>query len=133
MTTLPEDEHGLEQRAKASKTRLLETIDALERRGARLVATAHEMKNLAALVVDGVAIIGALSSLLALVRAATSSRAQHPVESRAASKSRNLIGKLTVFAMFAGVAYVARQKLAARPDKATTVPFPTSSRLRAVP
>ncbi|HEX4337547.1 MAG TPA: hypothetical protein VH062_16650 [Polyangiaceae bacterium] len=114
MTTPADEEHGLEQRALSSRARLLETIDALERRGQKLVATAHEFKNLAALAVDGVAVLGALSSLFALIRAATPTRRLPSSTTEPARSGSGIVGKLALFAVFAGVAYAARKQLGSR-------------------
>jgi hypothetical protein len=129
VTTPTDDEHGLEQRAVDSRARLLETLNALERRGAKFVATAHEFKNLAALVIDGVAVLGALSTLLALVRSATRPA---QVELRPQPRTGGTLSKLAVFALFAGAAYVARRQVGWRKSKQGSTEVP-QSRLRAVP
>ncbi len=128
MTTPSDDEHGLEQRAEASRARLLDTISALERRGAKLVATAHELKSLAALVIDGVAVIGVLTSLFSLIHAATRSAS---ASLRPEPRGTGALSKLAVFALFAGVAYAARRQVGSR-KRHNPVSFPPS-RLRAVP
>jgi hypothetical protein len=130
--TTTDDERGLERRAVASRARLLQTIDALERRGARLVETAREFKNVAALVIDGVAVLGAVSSLFVAVRAATARRHLALPELHAPRKKgpRDIITRVAVFALFAGVAFVARRQLGTRRGKSRT--WVSSSHLRAV-
>jgi hypothetical protein len=128
-----DDEQGLERRAVASRARLLQTIDALERRGARFVETARELKNVATLVIDGVAVLGAVSSLFALVRSATARPHLALPEIHTARKKKGpggLVARVAVFALFAGVAFVARRQLATRGGKSHT--WVSRSHLRAV-
>lgn len=130
MTT--DDEHGLERRAVASRARLLQTIDALERRGARIADAAREFKNIATLVVDGVAVLGAVSSLFAMVRSATARphRALPEIHAPRRTRPRDVMVKVAVFALFAGVAFVARRQLATGRKKSRT--WVSTSHLRAV-
>lgn len=131
MTTMEEDEHGLERRAVASRARLLQTIDALERRGTHLVETAKEFKNIATLVIDGVAVLGALSSLFVMVRSATARPHLQLPELRQPRKPGpgGALARVAVFALFAGVAFVARRELARRSASRSRG---ASSHLRAV-
>jgi len=118
---------GLEKRARDSRDRLLETIDALERRGARLVETARGLRHVGALAVDAVAILGALMSLLSMLKA-SDRRVDVPSPRRSAG---GMLGRLAIFAIFAGVAYIARPRGSAAPTSgATGIP---RSRLRAIP
>ena len=134
MSMESEEEQGLERRAIASRARLFETIDALERRGARFVATAREIRHVFTLVIDGVAVVGAVASLLSLARAATRGRRHYPALPAHRGDSPGATGtflRVAALALFAGVAYVARRRLAAHPH----VPAPPRSRsprLRAV-
>ena len=133
MTTIMTDEElGLERRAVASRARLLQTIDALERRGTRLMETAREFKTVATLVIDGVAVLGAVSSLFAMVRSATARphRALPELHVRRKKPAGRIIARVAVFALFAGVAFVARRQLATRRGKPST--WVASSHLRAV-
>ena len=115
MDTMADDEQGLERRAVASRARLLQTIDALERRGTRLVEKAQEFKNLATLVIDGVAVLGAVSSLFAVVRTATARPRLALPEFHPPRKGPGAVFvRVAVFALFAGVAFVARRRLATR-------------------
>jgi len=128
----PDEEAGLERRAIASRARLLQTIDALERRGARLVATAEELKSIATLVIDGVAVLGAVSSLFVLVRMSKARRRLTLPELRSPQHGSvsGALARVAVFALFAGVAFVARRRLASqlRGSRSRL----SSSRLRAV-
>ena len=132
MTTPPEEEkgeaskEGLEKRAHDSRARLLETIDALERRGARLVETARGLRHVGALAVDAVAVLGALMSLLSMLKG-SERRVEVPSARRTAG---GMLGRLAIFAVFAGVAYIARPRGRSAPTSgATGVP---GSRLRAI-
>ena len=134
MTTPPEEEtpeaskEGLEKRARDSRARLLETIDALERRGARLVETARGLRHVGALAFDAVAVLGALMSLLSMIRASDRRVVDIPPPRRGAG---GMLGRLAIFAVFAGVAYIARPRRGAAPTSAATgIP---RSRLRAIP
>lgn len=133
MTTPPNEElgeatkEGLEQRARHSRARLLETIDALERRGARIVETARGLRHVGALAVDAVAVLGALMSLLSMLKS-SDRRVNTPSPGRSAG---GMLGRLAIFAVFAGVAYIARPRRSGAPTSAATrVPH---SRLRAIP
>jgi hypothetical protein len=118
---------GLEKRARDSRARLLETIDALERRGARLVETARGLRHVGALAVDAVAVLGALMSILSMLKA-SDRRVEIPSARRGAG---GMLGRLAIFAVFAGVAYIARPRRGAAPTSAATgIP---RSRLRAIP
>jgi hypothetical protein len=99
-------EEGLEKRARDSRTRLLETIDALERRGTRLVETARRVRQAAAVAVDAVAVVGALISLMSLLKA-SDRRFEMPSRRRSPG---GVLGRLALFAVFAGVAYAARPR-----------------------
>lgn len=116
MNTTTDDERGLERRATASRARLLQTIDALERRGTRFVETAQEVKNVATLVIDGIAVLGAVSSLFAMARSATARPRFLLPEVHAPRRAgpSGIIVRVAVFALFAGVAFVARRQLARR-------------------
>jgi hypothetical protein len=117
---------ALEERATKSRTRLLETLDALERRGTHLVATVHQVKNLAALAIDGVAVLGAVASLLALIRS-TERAVTSPAPAR---RPGRILSRLAVFALFAGAAYVARRgSVTSRTRSVSRAP---GARLRAV-
>jgi len=106
---------------------LLDTIDALERRGARLVETARGLRHVGALAVDAVAVLGALMSLLSMLKS-PERRIDRPSPKRSAG---GMLGRLAIFAVFAGVAYVARPRRSGGPTGAATrVP---RSRLRAIP
>jgi hypothetical protein len=132
VTTTTDDEHGLERRAVASRARLFQTIDALERRGSRLVDMAREVKNVGTLVIDGVAVLGAVSSLFVMVRSLTARQHLALPEIHVPKKKGpgNVIARVAVFALFAGVAFVARRQLATRHGKSHT--WVSTSHLRAV-
>jgi hypothetical protein len=98
---------GLERRARDSRMRLFETIDALERRGARLVDTLRQLREVAALAVDAVAVLGAVMSLLSMLK--TSDRHEIPSRTR---NAKGTLGRVAIFAVFAGVAYLARPRRA---------------------
>lgn len=101
------NEEGLERRARDSRLRLFETIDALERRGTRLVDTLRQLREVAALAVDAVAVLGAVMSLLSLLK--TSDRREISPRRRNAGST---LGRVAIFAVFAGVAYLARPRTA---------------------
>jgi hypothetical protein len=94
--------------------------------------TAREFKNVATLVVDGVAVLGAVSSLFVMVRSATARPHLALPEIHVPRKKRagSVIARVAVFALFAGVAFVARRQLAKRGGKPST--WVASSHLRAV-
>jgi len=127
--TTPEEDNGkenLERRAHDSRARLLDAIDALERRGARLVATARGLRQVATLAVDAVAVIGALMSLVSLVKT-SDHRGDFPSRKRGTG---GVLGRLAMLAVFAGVAYIARPRGRSAPTSgAAGVP---RSRLRAI-
>jgi hypothetical protein len=100
-------EEGLERRARDSRMRLFETIDALERRGTRLVDTLRQLREVAALAVDAVAVLGAVMSLLSLLKTPN----RHEISSPRRTANGTL-GRVMLFAVFAGVAYLARPRAA---------------------
>jgi hypothetical protein len=109
MTDLPDGTAQLERRAVAMRSSLLDTIDALERRGERLVATVNDARRIFALVADAAAVLGAVSTMVALVRSHRRSvPRRYPVRERP-----HLLRHVALFGVLAGVAYVARR--AARP------------------
>jgi len=130
VTTPPEEENGkenLERRAHDSRARLLDTIDALERRGARLVATARGLRQVAALAVDAVAVLGTLMSLLSLLKTSDHRRVDFPTPKRSTG---GVLGRLALVAVFAGVAYIARPRRRSAPTRGAT--GVSRSRLRAI-
>jgi hypothetical protein len=124
MTDLADGPHELERRAVAVRARLLSTIDALERRGAHLVATVNDARRIFALVADAAAVLGAISAMVALVRSGRRME-QRGYPTR---KQPHLVRQLALFAVLSGVAYVARRAGPAAPRRA---PAPTP-RLRAI-
>src|SRR5207248_1480863 len=124
--TDPTEIKGLERRATTTRTRLVDTIDALERRGARIVATVNDARRIFALVADGVVVLGAVSTLVALIR--SSRRATLP-SSRLERQRPAVLRHVTMFALFAGVAYVARRAAGPGPLPGASMRPP---RLRAI-
>ena len=124
MTDLADGPDELERRAVAVRSDLLSTIDALERRGARLVATVNDARRLFALVADAAAVLGAISAMIALVR--PGQRAEQ--RGYAARKPPHVLRQLALFTVLSGVAYVARRALPPAPRRAPA----HTPRLRAI-
>jgi len=124
MTDLSDGPDQLERRAVAVRAQLLSTIDALERRGARLVATVNDARRILALVADAAAVVGAISAMVALVR---SGRRAEP-RGYPARKRPHVFRQLALFAVLSGVAYVARRAAPPAPRRAPA----HTPRLRAI-
>ena len=121
MTHSQEETSGLERRAIATRTRLVDTIDALERRGAHILATVNDARRLFALVADGAAVVGAVTTLVTLVRMGTHrGRTARPTR-------RSIFGHVVLLGALAGVAFMATRTA---PPSRRNLPAP--ARLRAI-
>jgi hypothetical protein len=124
MTGSPDETGKLERRAVAMRTRLVDTIDALERRGAHIVATVNDARRLVALAADAAAVLGAVATLFALVR---SGRRMASPPRLVARERPHVLRHVLAFGALVGVAYVARR--ARRAARRTPMHVP---RLRAI-